>query len=129
MESFLQRMSSLVTGNSNKFIKEDTDEIENDQQRKFSYLQQRRCSAPDIRRRGVTMDRLARVLDHKGTSEEQITNHFTSNIFPRKHYNSIGKLGVIGFYITIDKNKTKYYHFVNIQQHNNNYNRSNLAVD
>ncbi|CAF4661199.1 unnamed protein product, partial [Rotaria socialis] len=89
MESFLQRMSSLVTRTNNKFIEEDIDEIENDQQRRFSYLQQRRCSAPDIRRRGATMDRLTRVFDHKGTSEEQITNHFSSNIFPRKHYNSI----------------------------------------
>lgn len=97
MESFLQRMSSFVTRNNNKFNDEDINEIENEQQRRFGYLQQRRCSAPDIRRRGMAIDRSTRVLDHKGASEEQITNHFNSTMFPRKHYNSMGKLFIINF--------------------------------
>ncbi|CAF5116705.1 unnamed protein product, partial [Rotaria sp. Silwood1] len=44
---------------------------------------------PDIRRRGITIDRLTRVLDQKGTSEEQITTHFNAHMLSRKHYNSI----------------------------------------
>ncbi|CAF0878881.1 unnamed protein product [Rotaria sp. Silwood1] len=97
MESFFQRMSSFVIRNSNKFIEQDINEIENERQRQFTYLQERRCSAPDIRRRGITIDRLTRVLDQKGTSEEQITTHFNAHMLSRKHYNSIGKLCMIDF--------------------------------
>ncbi|CAF3614862.1 unnamed protein product [Rotaria sordida] len=89
MESFFQRMSSLVIRNSNKYVEQDIDEIDNEEQRQFTYLQQRRCSAPDMRRRGTTTDRSAQTLDQKGTSEEQITTHFNTHMLSRRHYNSI----------------------------------------
>lgn len=99
MESFFQRMSSIVIRNSNKIFERDIDEIENERQAQFNYLQERRCSAPDFHRRGLAADRLARLLDQKGNSEEQITNHFNTNVLPRKHYNSIGKLIMVYFFM------------------------------
>ncbi len=89
MESFFQRMSSIVLRNNNK---EDSEEDENEKQRQFQYLQQRRRSAPDIHRRGVLNDRLVRIPDHKGTSEEQIPTYPTTMTPWRKNINSIGEL-------------------------------------
>jgi hypothetical protein len=87
MASFFQRMTSLVSRNSNKFLEEsiDEDEAENERQRHFNQLKQRRRSAPDIRRR----DRLIHIPD---TSDENLSAHFSTSILPRKHYNSTGKL-------------------------------------
>jgi hypothetical protein len=83
MESFFQRMTSMVSRNSTRVFEQDIDDDENERQRQLSYLQDRRRSAPDIHRR----ERLIRIPDQKGTSDEQISTRF----HPRKHYNSTGK--------------------------------------
>jgi len=92
MESFFQRVSSVVRRHSNKFFEQDMDdEDKNERQRQFQYLAGRRRSAPDIPRRGVTIHRLIEIPAHKGISDEQIAKHLHMNIVPRKHYNSVGK--------------------------------------
>ena len=91
MESFFQRMSSIVLQNKDK-EDEDLDENETFRQQHFRHLQERRRSAPDIRRRGVVSERLGRVLDQKGTSEEQIPTQFSSApVRWRRYVNANGK--------------------------------------
>ncbi|CAF1113983.1 unnamed protein product [Adineta steineri] len=88
MESFFQRMSSIVLRSNTK---EDMDEEDNERRRHFRHLQERRRSAPDIRRRGLLNDRLVRIPDQKGTSEEQIPMHLTTATSSpwEKQFNSI----------------------------------------
>jgi hypothetical protein len=101
MESFFQRVSSIVIKNSNKFFEQDMDDDDdddhvddddrNERQKEFHYLAERRRSAPDIRRRAVIINRSFQIPAQKGTSDEQIATHFHTSILTRKHYNSIGK--------------------------------------
>ena len=96
MESFFQRVSSIVIRNSSRFFEQDMDvdddNDENQQQRQFQHLAGRRRSAPDIHRNSAPVNRLVRIPTHKGTSVEQIDTRFHAHMISRKHYNSIGKL-------------------------------------
>lgn len=106
MDSFFQRMSSMVIKQSNKVSEEDVDDnddddiddIEAERQRQFHYLAGRRRSAPDIRRNIVLKNHLIQIPPHKGTSDEQISTHFHTSILPRKHYNSIGKCSFYNYF-------------------------------
>lgn len=90
MEAFFQRMSSIVLQNKDK-EDEDFDENETFRQQHFRHLQERRRSAPDIRRRGIVTERLGRILDHKGASEEQIPTQFSpAPVHRRRHVNVNG---------------------------------------
>ncbi len=92
MDSFFQRVSSLVRRNSQKlFEQEIDDEEEQNQQRQFHHLAGRRRSAPDIHRHVPAINRLIRTPAHKGTSDEQIASHSHTNFLPRKNYTSTGK--------------------------------------
>ena len=92
MESFFQRMSSIVGRNNKKFSEEDMDEEESERHRQFNNLKGRRQSAPDVRRRTVF-----RVPDVKGTSDEQIATHLNTTTVPRKLSNATGKLFLSDF--------------------------------
>jgi hypothetical protein len=94
MESFFQRVSSIVIRNSSRFFEQDMDDDddENQQQHQFQHLAGRRRSAPDINRNSAPANRLVRIPAHKGTSDEQIDTRFHGHMLSRKHYNSIGKL-------------------------------------
>ena len=91
MESFFQRMSSIVLRSNTKEDME-TEDDESERQRQFRHLQERRRSAPDIRRRGLLNERLLRTANQKGTSEEQIPTHLTTATSPwRTPLNSVGE--------------------------------------
>lgn len=92
MESFFRRMSSIVRKNSNKSVESD----ENEREEQFRYLQQRRRSAPDIRRRGVPLERIALDSSEQDSSTERLVSHSIINqsstgILARKQYDSTGK--------------------------------------
>ena len=96
MESFLRRMSSIVRKGSNK-SSDARDNDDEQHQEHFQYLQQRRRSAPDIRRRNNQVEKTSMELDQKVTSVEEIHSRTsilstnTSN-FIRKQHQSISKL-------------------------------------
>ncbi len=92
MESFFQRMSSIVIWNNNRFSEHDIDNEEaNEREKRFQYLVKRRCSAPDIHRNVMGINRVIRIPNNKGISDEQIATHFYTSKLPRKHFNSTGK--------------------------------------
>jgi hypothetical protein len=92
MQSFFQRVSSIIRRNSSKLIEQKIDdEEENSRQRQFHSLAERRRSAPDIQRRALAINRLVQIPSQKRTSAEQITIHVVTDMFSRKQYNSIGK--------------------------------------
>jgi hypothetical protein len=92
MESFFQRVSSIVIRNSGRFFEQDIgNENDNQQQRQFQYLAERRRSAPDIDRNTTPIKRFIRIPTYKGISDEQIAQRFHATMLSRKHYNSIGK--------------------------------------
>jgi hypothetical protein len=102
MESFFRRMSSIVRKNNNKSFDPDENEQENhgddnERHKQFRYMQGRRRSAPDMRRRTIPVGRIPTESDQEFTSVEQInsskmTLQTSTSILPRKHYYSTGKL-------------------------------------
>lgn len=101
MESFLRRMSSIVRKTNHKSSdpgdnEDDNDQEEIDEESHFHRLQQRRRSAPDIRRRTNQGEKTPIELDQKVISVEEINSqslirHINTNSFTRKQYQSIGK--------------------------------------
>jgi hypothetical protein len=91
-------MSSIVRKNSNKSSDADENESENSQdenirQQHFRQMQQRRRSAPDIRRRTTPIEKTSLESDQIGTSFEQINTQnlmtqTSTNNLARKQYNS-----------------------------------------
>jgi hypothetical protein len=98
MESFFRRVSSIVRKNSNKDFDPDENEQENHQrQASFREMQQRRRSAPAIRRSSIPVDKLPMESDQKITSIEQInsenqTVHSNTINLTRKHWNPTSKI-------------------------------------
>jgi hypothetical protein len=105
MESFFRRVSSIVRKNNNKSYDTDDNEQENHDEeeenngrrRQFRQMRGRRRSAPDIRRRAPTADKLSMESNQKGTSSEQIDSQRLSaqsstTALTRKQYSSSGKL-------------------------------------
>lgn len=92
MDSFFQRVSSIVSRHNIRFFDHNIHNGEdNERRQQFLYLAGRRCSAPEIRRYAVVSNtRLLPIPTGKGTSDEQIAVHSSTNILPRKHYNSTG---------------------------------------
>jgi hypothetical protein len=95
-------MSSIVRKSSNKSSDADENESVHSQdedlrQRHFQQLQQRRRSAPDIRRRTTPIDKLPLESDQKGTSFEQInsqnlsTQMSNNNLSWKQHSNTTSK--------------------------------------
>jgi hypothetical protein len=97
MESFFRRVSSIVRKGSNKsFDVEEKDEEGDGRLRRFRQMQQRRRSAPDIRRRTIPIDEISMESDQKVASFEKInsqnlTIQSSTTIFTRKQSNSTGK--------------------------------------
>jgi hypothetical protein len=105
MESFFRRVSSIVRKNNNKSFDVADNEQENYEennlrQRQFRRMRGRRCSAPDVRRRAPTVDRLPLESNQKGTSFEQIdsqrlSTQSSTTILTRKQYSSSGMFSLI----------------------------------
>ncbi len=97
MKSFLHRMSSIVRKNSNKSTDGDeNEEGNNEQERYFREMQERRRSAPDIRRRAIANAEIPMESDENGTSIEQmnsqkVVTQINLTLLTRNKYSSMRK--------------------------------------
>jgi len=100
MESFFRRVSSIVRKSNNKDFDPDENEQENHQrQTSFREMQQRRRSAPAIRRSSIPVDKIPMESNQKITSAEQINSenqaaHSNTTNLTRKHCNPTSKISL-----------------------------------
>jgi hypothetical protein len=104
MKSFLHRMSSIVRKNSIKSTDGDENEEENnEQERYFREMQERRRSAPDIHRRAIPIAEIPMELDENGTSIEQmnsqrVATQINPTLLTRNKYSSMRKSFLFHFF-------------------------------